>query len=82
MSLTDNFFVRFCTSGFGTGTAAGKAAGITLLIFVGCAVIGIIVLYWIVKQIIKLVNKNKAAKAARQSAAASQEDAPSPESEA
>ena len=45
MSLTDNFFVRFCTSGFGTGTAAGKAAGITLLIFVGCAVIGIIVLF-------------------------------------
>lgn len=32
MSLFNNPFTRVCTSGFGTGTDAGKALGYTVLI--------------------------------------------------
>lgn len=33
MSMFNNGFVRFLLSGFGTGTMAGKAFGITIFIF-------------------------------------------------
>lgn len=33
MSMLNNPFVRVCTSGFGTGTTAGRALGYTVLLF-------------------------------------------------
>ncbi len=38
MSLFNNPFTRVCTSGFGTGTDAGKALGYTVLICGFCFV--------------------------------------------
>lgn len=42
MKLFQNPFVRFCTSGFGTGTDAGKAAGYAVLI---CAIPVVLLVY-------------------------------------
>lgn len=50
MSLLSGF-VKFCTSGFGTGTDFGKAVGWTVLICLGVFIIAI----WVIKWIIKLI---------------------------
>lgn len=42
MTIFQNPFVRFLTSGFGTGTDAGKAAGIAILI---CLIPVVLLLY-------------------------------------
>lgn len=56
MGLFDNGFARLCTSGFGTGTTAGKALGYTVLI---CG-IGVVCVFYLGKGIYKLVKKNNA----------------------
>lgn len=55
MSLFNNPFTRVCTSGFGTGTTAGKALGYTVLIC-GFCVAGV---YYAGKGIYKLAAKRK-----------------------
>lgn len=55
MSLFNNGFTRFCTSGFGTGTSAGMAAGYTLLI----VSFGVILIFYVGKGIYKVVKKPK-----------------------
>lgn len=55
MSLMNNGFSRFLLSGFGTGTAAGKALGITIFI----CLLGVFVVWWIIKFIIDMVHKNQ-----------------------
>lgn len=50
MSLVSGF-VKFCTSGLGTGTDAGKAVGYTILILCGVFILA----YWVIKGIVKLV---------------------------
>lgn len=56
MSMFNNPFTRVCTSGFGTGTAAGKALGYTVLIC-SFAVIGT---YYAGKGCYNLYKKHKA----------------------
>lgn len=58
MSMFNNPFVKFCTSGLGTGTDAGKAVGYSLLIC-GIAFVGI---YYVGKGCYNLVKKAKATK--------------------
>ena len=53
--MFNNGFFRFLTSGFGTGTAAGKAFGWTIAL----CLIGIWILWWIVKKIFQAFNKEK-----------------------
>ncbi|MGM9800248.1 MAG: hypothetical protein ACI30M_06150 [Muribaculaceae bacterium] len=53
MSIFNNWFSRLCFSGFGTGTAAGKAAGIVIFIMA----LGLILLIWIISLIIKQFTK-------------------------
>ena len=53
----NNGFFRFLTSGFGTGTAAGKAVGWTIAI----CLIGLWVLIWLVKKIYAAFAKEKTA---------------------
>lgn len=60
MSTFDNPFVRFCTSGLGTGTTAGKAAGYTLLL---CG-IGVVAVWQVGKFSYKMVKKSRAKKQA------------------
>ena len=55
---------RVCSSGFGLGADAAKAAGIVVFIVSLIAVIGIAILWWIVKFIIKRVKAKKEAEAA------------------
>lgn len=57
MSMFNNPFVKVCTSGFGTGTTAGKALGYTVLIG-GIAIVGV---YYAGKWGYSLVKKRKAA---------------------
>ena len=47
----NNWFFRFLTSGFGTGTAAGKALGWTIAI----CLIGLWIFIWLVKIIYKAI---------------------------
>lgn len=54
MSLFNNPFTRVCSSGFGTGTTAGKALGYTVLICGFCAV----AVYYAGKGVYKLVKKS------------------------
>lgn len=61
MSLFNNPFTRVCTSGFGTGTTAGKALGYTVLMVGFCGV----AVYYAGRGVYRLVQKNKAAKAAK-----------------
>ncbi len=51
MSLFNNPFTRVCTSGFGTGTDAGKALGYTVLICGFC----FMAVYYAGKGVCKLV---------------------------
>lgn len=51
MSLFNNPFTRVCTSGFGTGTTAGKALGYTVLICGFC----LVAVYYAGKGVYKLV---------------------------
>lgn len=55
MSLFNNPFTRFCTSGLGTGTTAGKALGYTALICGFC----VVAVYYAGKGIYKLATKSK-----------------------
>lgn len=55
MKLFQNPFVRFCTSGLGTGTDAGKAVGYALLI---CA-IPIVVLVYAISFFLKIKKKRE-----------------------
>lgn len=54
-------FFLWLWNGFGTGTTAGRAVGITICILLSA----VIVLYFIVKTIVKLFNKQKADAATR-----------------
>ncbi len=49
-------FIRFCLTGFGTGTMAGRAAGIILLILLSVVIIA----WFIISYIWKLIKGNKA----------------------
>ena len=60
MSLVSGF-IKFCTSGFGTGTDAGKALGWTILICLGIFIIA----FWVIKMIVKLVKWIMAKNAAK-----------------
>lgn len=55
MSLFNNPFTRFCTSGLGTGTDAGKAVGYTLLICGFC----FMAVYYVGKGVYKVATRNK-----------------------
>ena len=54
---------RVCSSGFGLGADAAKAAGIVVFIVSLIAVIGIAILWWIIKFIVKRVKAKKEAEA-------------------
>lgn len=53
MSLFNNPFTRVCTSGFGTGTDAGKALGYTVLICGFC----FMAVYYVGKNIYVIAQK-------------------------
>lgn len=65
MGMFDNPFVRFCTSGLGTGTTAGKAVGLTILI-IGFAFIAA---FYVCKWAYNFFKKRKMSKAAAAGAA-------------
>ena len=56
---------RICASGFGLGVDAAKAVGIVIFILSIFYVIGIAILWWIIKF---FINRNKEQKAAAQQA--------------
>ncbi|MBO5187755.1 MAG: hypothetical protein J6B59_00495 [Alistipes sp.] len=56
---------RICASGFGLGVDAAKAVGIVIFILSIFFVIGIAILWWIIKF---FINRNKEQKAAAQQA--------------
>lgn len=55
MSMFNNSFTRFLTSGFGTGTAAGKAVGITVFVLL----IGVFVIVGLIKLIYNMISSSK-----------------------
>ncbi len=48
-------FIRFLLSGFGTDTNFGKAVGIAILLLLS----GILILWYIIRTIWRLIKKNK-----------------------
>ncbi|MBQ7296827.1 MAG: hypothetical protein IJW80_00725 [Alistipes sp.] len=62
---------RICASGFGLGVDAAKAVGIVIFILSIFFVIGIAILWWIIKF---FINRNKEQKAAAQQAAEQPQD--------
>ena len=58
MGLVGSWF-RICASGFGMGVDAAKAVGIVVFILSLVFVVGIAILWWIIKF---FVNRNKAKK--------------------
>jgi len=57
---------RICASGFGLGVDAARAVGIVVFILSIIFVIGIAIIWWIVKFFIKRNNDKKAEQAAAQ----------------
>lgn len=73
---------RVCASGFGLGVDAARAVGIVVFILSIIFVIGIAIIWWIVKFFVNRNNEKKAAEAAAQPAAEPvAEDAPKAENE-
>lgn len=73
---------RVCASGFGLGVDAARAVGIVVFILSIIFVIGIAIIWWIVKFFVNRNNEKKAAEAAAQPAAEPvTEDAPKAEKE-
>lgn len=73
---------RVCASGFGLGVDAARAVGIVVFILSIIFVIGIAIIWWIVKFFVNRNNEKKAAEAATQPAAEPvTEDAPKAENE-
>ncbi len=62
---------RICASGFGLGVDAAKAVGIVIFILSIFFVIGIAILWWIIKF---FINRNKEQKAAAQQATEQPQD--------
>ncbi|MBE6213181.1 MAG: hypothetical protein E7131_00670 [Rikenellaceae bacterium] len=60
---------RVCASGFGLGVDAARAVGIVVFILSIIFVVGIAIIWWIVKFFINRNKEKKAAEAAAQSAA-------------
>lgn len=71
---------RVCASGFGLGVDAARAVGIVVFILSIIFVVGIAIIWWIVKFFINRNKEKKAAEAAAQPAAQpATEDAPEAE---
>ena len=69
MSLLSGF-ISVCTSGFGTGTDAGKALGWTILICLSIFIFA----FWVIKMIVKLVKWIMAKNAAKKENAPQQQE--------
>lgn len=59
MNLFNNPFVRACTSGFGTGTSAGKALGYSVLIVSFLIIFAVYAGIWAYKLIKKFSGNKK-----------------------
>lgn len=66
MGFWSNSFVRFCTSGMGTGTNAGKALGYAILVVAFLFILAYYLIKWSWKMIQYFRNRNAEKNAAEE----------------